>query len=160
MANEKKQKIYKCHEWFKIKQFFANKNKLTCDYKSHSHFAVVRFCNHAFDFTISVQIALHSVQLPQKSVCECDLSNIWMDRNCVRYNLILGVGHRNINMPPIYTTMAIEVCRKLVITLYSMKAVYFPWKNIFHEGGIVFHEGGIFHWKCPYSGNSMDLRWK
>ena len=22
----------------------------TCDYKSHSRFAVVRFCNHAFDF--------------------------------------------------------------------------------------------------------------
>ena len=23
----------------------------TCDYKSHSRFAVVRFCNHAFDFS-------------------------------------------------------------------------------------------------------------
>jgi hypothetical protein len=28
MANEQKQNIYKCHEWFKIKQFFAHKNKL------------------------------------------------------------------------------------------------------------------------------------
>jgi hypothetical protein len=29
MANEQKQKIiYICHEWFKIKQFFAHKNKL------------------------------------------------------------------------------------------------------------------------------------
>ena len=25
--------------------------KLACDYKSHSRFAVVRFCNHAFDFS-------------------------------------------------------------------------------------------------------------
>jgi hypothetical protein len=28
MANEQKQKNYICHEWFKIKQFFAHKNKL------------------------------------------------------------------------------------------------------------------------------------
>jgi hypothetical protein len=28
MAKEQKQKIYICHEWFKIKQFFAHKNKL------------------------------------------------------------------------------------------------------------------------------------
>jgi hypothetical protein len=28
MANEKKQKNYICHEWFKIKHFFAHKNKL------------------------------------------------------------------------------------------------------------------------------------
>ena len=29
---------------------FWSEIKLNCDYKSHSRFAVVRFCNHAFDF--------------------------------------------------------------------------------------------------------------
>jgi hypothetical protein len=31
MANEQKQKIYRCHEWFKIKQFFAHKKQTNMD---------------------------------------------------------------------------------------------------------------------------------